>query len=334
MSQHFRASSEFIERALGEGHSVLVHCQQGISRSSTLLIAFLMHSRRMGLAEAYTLVRSARAVAKPKANFLRQLVRFGNELEAARLHAQNLADAQTVKAAVQQNVKALEEARTATDASSSAAGAGAAAVPAGPTPSAAPAPAAAAAAAAPAASPPTASPVGGTHSPLEAVDVAPGLFIMNAATAATSTGSALSTPPNPVDVTEGPRRERALQRLQERSEAAPVKRKQGSMDAQAESAQAVAGAGAGAAPGAVTPTGAGTGAADVAGASGSDSDSGPGDREAANMQKRRRIIKHAEAAADVAAEAQMHEAARSASASPPIVAPLTQLNLDQLAPPS
>ena len=321
MSQHFRVASEFIERALAEGHSVLVHCQQGISRSSTLLIAFLMHSRRMGLAEAYTLVRSARMVAKPKANFLRQLVKFGNELEAARLHKQNLAEAQSVKAAVQQNVKALEDARTAPAASPSA-GAGVAAAAVGSASPAAPAPVAAATAAAAAASPLTASPTAGTHSPLEAVDVAPGLFIMNPAAAAPST----SSPPNPVDASEGPRRERALKQMQQRthSEAAAVKRKQASsMDVQTEAAPAAAVAG----------TGTGTGAADGS-SGGSDSDSAMGEREAANNQKRRRIIKHAEATAvNVAAEAQLQhdEAARTASESPPIIAPLTQLNLDRLA---
>jgi len=319
MSQHFRVASEFIERALAEGHSVLVHCQQGISRSSTLLIAFLMHSRRMGLAEAYTLVRSARMVAKPKANFLRQLVKFGNELEAARLHKQNLAEAQSVKAAVQQNVKALEEARAATAASS--AGAGVAAAATGSASPAAPAPAVSAATSA--VSPLTASPTAGTHSPLEAVDVAPGLFIMNPAAAAPST----SSPPNPVDATEGPRRERALKQMQQRthSEAAAVKRKQSNMDVQVETAPAAAVAG----------TGVGTGTSAADGSSGgSDSDSAMGEREAANNQKRRRIIKHAEATAvNVAAEAQLQhdEAARTASESPPIIAPLTQLNLDRLA---
>jgi len=114
MSQHFLAACEFIDRALRDGHSVLVHCQLGISRSSTLLLAFLMHSRQMGLAEAYTLLRSVRMVAKPKANFLRQLVKFGNEVEAARAHAQSLVEAQSVKAAVQENVRALEQARAAT----------------------------------------------------------------------------------------------------------------------------------------------------------------------------------------------------------------------------
>ena len=42
MTQHFRATNEFIETARKEGVSILVHCVAGSSRSAAIVIAYLM----------------------------------------------------------------------------------------------------------------------------------------------------------------------------------------------------------------------------------------------------------------------------------------------------
>ena len=81
LSQHFDTACDFISAALGSGHRVLVHCQQGISRSSTLTIAYLIRSRSLTVSDAYMLVRTARLVAKPKGNFIRQLVKYEQRLK-------------------------------------------------------------------------------------------------------------------------------------------------------------------------------------------------------------------------------------------------------------
>lgn len=54
---------------------VLVHCVQGISRSATVVIAYLMQYERLSLRDAYTAVKTARSIASPRAEFIDQLGR-------------------------------------------------------------------------------------------------------------------------------------------------------------------------------------------------------------------------------------------------------------------
>mmetsp|Transcript_80191 Transcript_80191/g.231642 ORF Transcript_80191/g.231642 Transcript_80191/m.231642 type:complete len:307 (+) Transcript_80191:81-1001(+) len=54
-------------------HKVLVHCVQGISRSASVVIFYLMAHQRMSLREAFELTRRKRPVVEPRAEFLRQL---------------------------------------------------------------------------------------------------------------------------------------------------------------------------------------------------------------------------------------------------------------------
>lgn len=60
---------------------VYVHCHQGISRSATIVMAFLMIKRNMTLAQAIVTVRSRRAVM-PNDGFLQQLL----ELQGTLVH--------------------------------------------------------------------------------------------------------------------------------------------------------------------------------------------------------------------------------------------------------
>ena len=59
---------------VSEGKVVLVHCIQGISRSVSIVIAYLMVFRRMSLRAAYDLVRSQRPRAHPNPGFILQLL--------------------------------------------------------------------------------------------------------------------------------------------------------------------------------------------------------------------------------------------------------------------
>ena len=57
---------------MAEGYGVLVHCAQGVSRSASLILAFLMRKHNMSLKAAYQLLKQKRPVVKPNTNFLRQ----------------------------------------------------------------------------------------------------------------------------------------------------------------------------------------------------------------------------------------------------------------------
>jgi len=83
ISQYFEAAGQFIDEGLKEGNGVLVHCQQGISRSASVVIAYLMKYQGMKLSEAYTHLKKNRSQVKPKPNFLTQLVKYEKQLKAA-----------------------------------------------------------------------------------------------------------------------------------------------------------------------------------------------------------------------------------------------------------
>jgi predicted protein tyrosine phosphatase/uncharacterized membrane protein len=73
ISAHFDRAYRFIDEALGSGHSALVHCQMGQSRSGTIAIAYLVRKRCMSPAEALSFVRAARSQIRPKKQFMRAL---------------------------------------------------------------------------------------------------------------------------------------------------------------------------------------------------------------------------------------------------------------------
>lgn len=59
---------------------VLVHCMCGVSRSASLVIAFLMRKRGYSLLKALRHVKEKRPVAKPNAGFLKALVALEDTL--------------------------------------------------------------------------------------------------------------------------------------------------------------------------------------------------------------------------------------------------------------
>jgi protein-tyrosine phosphatase len=67
---HMHRVCTFIDQKPGV---VLVHCDQGISRSATMVIAYLMREQRKGLEEVLAEVRAKRPRIKPSDNFMDQL---------------------------------------------------------------------------------------------------------------------------------------------------------------------------------------------------------------------------------------------------------------------
>ncbi|XP_026099834.1 dual specificity protein phosphatase 26-like isoform X1 [Carassius auratus] len=73
MSANFNKAAEFIHTALKGGGKILVHCHVGVSRSATIVLAYLMLKQNMTLVEAIQKVKEGRGVF-PNRGFLRQLI--------------------------------------------------------------------------------------------------------------------------------------------------------------------------------------------------------------------------------------------------------------------
>lgn len=67
--------TQFIHEQLEAGETVLVHCAAGISRSSTLAIAYLIEYEGMTLAEAFGTIREERIGAYPHEKLLVSLIK-------------------------------------------------------------------------------------------------------------------------------------------------------------------------------------------------------------------------------------------------------------------
>lgn len=76
MFKYFGRCFDFIEKQKSQGHSVLVYCQQGISRSATIACAYLMSVRHLKWFDALAVVQKARHIVAPNYEFLRQLYVF------------------------------------------------------------------------------------------------------------------------------------------------------------------------------------------------------------------------------------------------------------------
>ena len=61
---------------------VLVHCQAGISRSPTIVIAYLMKTKNLNQIEAYSEVHKIRPIIDPNMSFRCQLVEYEKKKES------------------------------------------------------------------------------------------------------------------------------------------------------------------------------------------------------------------------------------------------------------
>ena len=62
--------------------SVLVHCQQGVSRSCAAVIAFIMYKESIDFDTALEKVRKCRSICKPNIGFELQLMDWGRRRAA------------------------------------------------------------------------------------------------------------------------------------------------------------------------------------------------------------------------------------------------------------
>lgn len=72
---YFEESFAFIDEARRKG-CVLVHCNAGVSRSATIVIAYVMFKLKLSYTEAFKKVKDTRPSICPNSGFIEQLKQY------------------------------------------------------------------------------------------------------------------------------------------------------------------------------------------------------------------------------------------------------------------
>lgn len=88
MSLLFYRTLSWIDDAIKKGGRVLVHCREGVSRSSTMIIAYLMWRFSISFETAHDRIRRVRPICNPNTGFTCQLLVLGKRLGVAGGNAQ------------------------------------------------------------------------------------------------------------------------------------------------------------------------------------------------------------------------------------------------------
>lgn len=73
ISEYFFSVHKIISNAITDNKNVIVHCAAGMSRSPTLVIAYLMIENRWSYEEAFNYVKNKRPIVEPNIGFIKQL---------------------------------------------------------------------------------------------------------------------------------------------------------------------------------------------------------------------------------------------------------------------
>ncbi|CAF0965764.1 unnamed protein product [Adineta steineri] len=80
--KHFDRTNQFLLSCKEKGEKVLVHCQMGISRSSSIVLAYLIKFHHENLTDAYDHLLNRRHIAAPNFGFFLQLIRYEKALNS------------------------------------------------------------------------------------------------------------------------------------------------------------------------------------------------------------------------------------------------------------
>jgi len=72
---------KFIDSALKNGGKVFIHCAQGISRSGSIVVSYLMYSEHIPYDKALNIAKKGRIICNPNNNFKNQLISMRNNME-------------------------------------------------------------------------------------------------------------------------------------------------------------------------------------------------------------------------------------------------------------
>jgi atypical dual specificity phosphatase len=87
---HFDRVADKIHEHISRGGRALVHCMLGVSRSTSLCLAYMMKYKSMGLKSAFDYVSARRPCVRPNPGFWRQLVEYEKRLVAAERHSTSI----------------------------------------------------------------------------------------------------------------------------------------------------------------------------------------------------------------------------------------------------
>ncbi|EMD49509.1 leucine rich repeat and phosphatase domain containing protein [Entamoeba histolytica KU27] len=80
ISIYFEECFQFIEQARNSGGAVLVHCAAGISRSASIVIAYLMKKNQWTYEYSYKYVLERRPIICPNSSFMKQLKEYEEKI--------------------------------------------------------------------------------------------------------------------------------------------------------------------------------------------------------------------------------------------------------------
>ncbi|CAF1390621.1 unnamed protein product [Adineta steineri] len=80
IAEYFKMTNEFLQSCKTKGEKVLVHCQMGVSRSSSIVLAYLIKYHHDSLDKAYNYLIERRHCAEPNLGFLLQLIRTNQSI--------------------------------------------------------------------------------------------------------------------------------------------------------------------------------------------------------------------------------------------------------------
>ncbi|CAK91959.1 unnamed protein product (macronuclear) [Paramecium tetraurelia] len=108
VAQFFDDSFYHIKNGLKSG-SVLVHCAAGVSRSASIVIAYLMRNKGWTYSEAFSHVKSKRFVICPNSGFQRQLKLFEKQLRSPKENEKQSNQKESDDNQVNHNEKEIEK---------------------------------------------------------------------------------------------------------------------------------------------------------------------------------------------------------------------------------